>query len=59
MIAAMTNAATVVIALREMHRAVDAHGTGRIVCGTCWNAMGEYHHWPCPTDRMIYRQDEL
>lgn len=45
--------------IRQIHRAVDAHGTGRMVCAWCWNSMSHYASWPCATARLVYSTEEL
>lgn len=45
--------------IRELHRPVNAHGTGRIVCGVCWDSMSDYMRWPCATARLVYSEEEL
>lgn len=40
--------------LRELHKqATDEYGCPWLICSDC------DHNWPCPSAKLIYREDEL
>lgn len=45
--------------LRELHKPVNAHGSGNFVCCSCWDSMSRYFPWPCATAQLIYSTEEL
>ena len=51
---AMTAAREALAPLRELHKlTVDVHGRPGRICDDCeWE-------WPCPSAKLIYREDEL